>query len=431
MPLSVAHATATNSWILRPQDLICVLNGTRCLPRKCSKEVLREQAVRKLAVDIEQLDAQESFEIRPNSPKGQTLHTLSEDVQKQLHFIMDVIKELTDQKDKPPCPKQIQVEDMNILDDFISADIPAQLLAKLNLLDFEARKDVMNVCCALLWMDLPDKVDRQVLEYIKPHPRFFPLLLEGYNNEEAALHCGVVLRSCLRHDELVQSFLKSNMVLQLIRYAKHSSMDISQDAFCSLREVLLVHKAVSAPWVNSHCQQFVGEYSSLLESKDYLVVRSALALLAPVLLSSDFRILDVYIEDDRNLRSAMNMLRDSSRAVQMDAFEVFKSFVLHPMTPKVQQILYKNKEKLIAVVESLQPTRMDDTAFQRDQEKVIETLRPLSPTKWLKRCPTSKETICSVGSSDSELHDDGIGLSPPDLGVHPSKTGKLRMETTL
>jgi len=358
--------------------------------------------VRKLSVDIEQLYAQECVESRCTSPKKkQTLHMLSEDVQKQLHFIMDVIKELTDEKDKPPCPKQVQVEDMNILDDLLSADIPAQLLAKLNLLDFEARKDVMNVCCALLWVDLPDKVDRQVLNYIIYHPRFLPLLLESYKDEEATLHCGVVLRSCLRHDELVQCFVDGNMVFDLIGYAGHSSMDISQDAFCSLREVLLEHREVSAPWVNSHYKEFMEQYNTLLESQDYLVVRSALTLLAFVLLNGRFKsMMDAYIDDERNLRRHMNLLRDPSKAIQLDAFHVFKIFVLNRMAPKVQQILYKNKDKLVELVSSLLPARMDDNAFFEDQKKVVEILGPLTAPS-LKRVMT-KDTVCSLSGSDEE-----------------------------
>lgn len=356
------------------------------------------------------------------------LHMLSEDVQKQLHIMMDVLKELTDAKDKPPCPKKVQVEDMNIVDEFISADIPAQLLAKLNLLDFEARKDVMNVCCALLWIDLPDQVDRQVLEYIKPHPRFLPLLLESYNDEEAALHCGVVLRSCLRHDELVQCFVDGNMVFDLIRFAGHISMDISQDAFCSLREVLLEHRVVSAPWVNSHYREFVERYNALLDSKEYLVVRSALTLLAFVMLHWRFKsVMEAYIEDDRNLRLHMNHLRDPSKAIQLDAFHMFKIFVLNPMTPKVQQILYKNKEKLIELVQSLVPTRMDDTSFVEDQKKVVEILGPLANARSLKRTMT-KDTLASSGS-DSDFRD-AVSVGSPK-SVSSPKAFRIAAAETL
>lgn len=426
MPLVLNRATPV-SWSLRPQDLLRLLHGPcgqeshfRCLPRKFNKDNCRKgDAVRKLTDDIEQLDARENLELRASTPKEkQTLHMLSEDVQKQLHFIMGVIKELSEEKERPVCPAQVQAEDMDILDEFMAADLPAQLLAKLNMLEFEARKDVMNVCCALLWVDLPDKVDRKVLEYIKTH-RFFPLLLEGYKNEDAALHCGVILRSCLRHDELVQAFLDGDMVFDLISYAKHPSMDISQDALCSLREVLLDHRAVSAPWVNAHYEKFFEQYNTLLDSTDYLVVRSALTLLAYILLNWRFKSsMESYIEDDNNLRNNMNLLRDSSKVIQLDAFHVFQSFVNSPnKAPKVQQILYKNKEKLIALVEELQPSnsRLDDDPFVEAQRTVIDNLRALAATT-LKRV-TTKDTIFSVdtvGSAETS-HSDHTAVEPVSL----------------
>lgn len=68
------------------------------------------------------------------------------------------------------------------------------------------------------------------------------VLVAGYSNEETALLHGVVLRSCARHEELAEAFLTSGLVFELVKHARHPSIDISSDAFYTLREMLLAHK---------------------------------------------------------------------------------------------------------------------------------------------------------------------------------------------
>ena len=132
----------------------------------------------------------------------------------------------------------------------------------------------MNVCCALLWPDLPEEVAaqararirpvpvlkrhllevQQVMDYVRFHPSIFSKLMDSYANEEvtraqphfrrerdsaslqAALYSGVVLRSFFRYGQLavssatasvlqcppvllieVESFLTSGKVFDLIR----------------------------------------------------------------------------------------------------------------------------------------------------------------------------------------------------------------------
>eukprot|EP00413_Alexandrium_margalefii_P005629 CAMPEP_0204519090 /NCGR_PEP_ID=MMETSP0661-20131031/4547_1 /ASSEMBLY_ACC=CAM_ASM_000606 /TAXON_ID=109239 /ORGANISM="Alexandrium margalefi, Strain AMGDE01CS-322" /LENGTH=292 /DNA_ID=CAMNT_0051524573 /DNA_START=45 /DNA_END=920 /DNA_ORIENTATION=- len=271
-------------------------------------------------------------------------------------------------------------EAVELLEQFVSADLPAQLLAELPVLQFEARKDVMNVCCALMWPGMPQCVDRQVLEYLEKHPRIFHLLIEGYEHEEAALHCGVVLRSCARHTELVKAFLSSGLIFELIRHTRNPSIDIGSDAFYSLREVLLDHKEEAAAWLEEHFQEFFLHYNDLLQSEDYMVERQAIPLLAVILLDRNFkRIMLRYVNDERHLQIFMNLLIDPSRAIQAEAFHVFKIFVANPQkTPRVQQILHRNKDKLVKHLEGLTALRPDDKKFEDDQKTVVEKLLALT-----------------------------------------------------
>ena len=54
-----------------------------------------------------------------------------------------------------------------------------------------------------------------------------------------------------------------------------------------------------------------------------------------------------YIGDTNNLKRIMNLLRDPSKAIQFEAFHVFKVFVMNPeKNAAIIDLLTKNKEKL-------------------------------------------------------------------------------------
>eukprot|EP00439_Symbiodinium_sp_Y106_P079164 s721_g17.t2 len=160
---------------------------------------------------------------------------------------------------------KVTQDQLRVLEQFLAADLPVQLLSQLNSLEFE---DVMNVCCALLWPDLPEEVAAQVMDYVRFHPSIFSKLMDSYANEEAALYSGVVLRSFFRYGQLVESFLTSGKVFDLIRYAKHPSMDVAADAIYTLRTVMLEHKEVSGPWLQANYEEFFVLYTPLLQCQD-------------------------------------------------------------------------------------------------------------------------------------------------------------------
>lgn len=354
-----------------------------CLPKKSSKkQTVTEDAVRKLADDVELLLSQPLDDKCQNNGNNE----LCKDVSKQLHTILDLLKELSgDRENDKHCVQTVKVNQRykDIVEEFVAADLPVQLLAQLTSLEFEVRKDVMNVCCALLWPGLPEEVAVQVLEYIRYHPSVFHLLVESYSDEEAALYCGVVLRSFLRHTDLVIAFLSSGKVFELVRHARHPCVDIASDAIYTLRMVMLTHTEVSGPWLRANFDEFFGLFNPLLQCEDYVVERQAIALLTGILMDKHFqRVMIDYVSNDRNLQIVMNLLLDDSTIIQAEAFHVFKIFVVNPQKPeRIQRILVKNKEKLVALLQTLHAVRSDDENFAGDQQKVIGRLRPMCMPK--------------------------------------------------
>mmetsp|Transcript_1045 Transcript_1045/g.2341 ORF Transcript_1045/g.2341 Transcript_1045/m.2341 type:complete len:438 (-) Transcript_1045:236-1549(-) len=312
---------------------------------------------------------------------------VSEDVRKQLRLVLEAFEEPSE----PAAQRAAACKGVGdhltdsagqLLAQFLAADLPCRLVASLADLTFEVRKDVISVFSAIVRMGDRLAAEQQVHDYVSNHPRFYRLLVEGYGRPEIAIHCGMMLRSCARHRRLVAAFLdQPGVVTRLISFTSHGgdrSFDVSSDAFSSLHDFLLMHKDVSVVFLETKFHEFFGLYNGLVQSDDYVTQRQALKLLGEILLSRPFmKVMMLYIGEDQFLQIHMKLLRADSKAIQFEAFHIFKIFVANPQKPpRVQQILYKNKDKLVRLLETF-ATRQDDRQFLEDRNTVIGKLYAL------------------------------------------------------
>jgi len=304
---------------------------------------------------------------------------ISQDVHKQLAIVLGMIRDLSGAGAQPRA-RMPSEEVIELLEQLIDADIPVQLLSLLSVLEFEARTDVMNMCCALLMPGVPWQIEKQVVEYLRGHPQVAKVLVDGYASEDTALHYGVVLRSCARHAELASAFLTSGLVFELVRSARHPSIDISSDAFYTLKEMLLADKSASAIWLEDNFESFFELYNALLTSGEYIVERQAQKLLTEILLDKHFRkVMVAYVSSERHLQIHMNLLKDRSKAIQLEAYHVFKIFVANPAKPlRIQKILFRNKDKLATLLESLRVAKADDKNLNAELRSVVDKLLRIS-----------------------------------------------------
>lgn len=280
------------------------------------------------------------------------------------------------------CPGPGQDMAGDLLSHFLSVGLPVRLVSSLSELEFEVRKDVIGVFSAIVRLGSFAGADEQLREYVRANPAFFQILVEGYGHPETATHCGIMLRSCARHGRLVEAFLENaELVTRLLSFTSHGSFDVSSDAFSTLHDYLLTHKQVSAAFLEANFTNFFKVFNGLLQSEDYVTQRQALKLLSETLLDRTFmRVMLQYIGNDQYLQIHMNLLRAKSKAIQFEAFHVFKIFVANPQKPKrVHEILFKNKDKLVQLLQTLCASRPDDHQFAEDQTTVIGKLQGLQP----------------------------------------------------
>ncbi|CAJ1442113.1 unnamed protein product [Effrenium voratum] len=316
----------------------------------------------------------------PDGQSEENFKRLSQDVKKQLQALLEVLQEAERSSSAGEMQNAPLVKAW--LGQFLGDDLPKHLVQNLTQLEFEVRNDVVTVFSAVVRLGATLTDDDLLQQYVKDHPQFFELLVKGYETPEIATHCGMMLRSCARQAKLVQTFLSQTaVVLKLIQFTRHEVFDISTDAFSSLHDFLLNHQDVSAEFLQANFRDFFKIYNSLLQEGDYVTKRQALKLLSDLLLGRKFmRVMMMYIGDDSYLQIHMELLRDDSKTIQLEAFHIFKIFVANPnRPPRVHAILFRNKEGLMKLLHELTPHRPDDKQFLEDMRTVLSKLEALEP----------------------------------------------------
>jgi len=272
----------------------------------------------------------------------------------------------------------------------LAADVPARLVGCLPLLGFEARKDASRVFTALLRAGA--SLEAEIARNLRSSPRLLRMLLEGCGDAEVFFHCSQMLRACAGEQGLLEALHQEAAADTLIALAQHPSFDISSEAFASLRVLMLGHREASASYLEANFSHFFGLYHGLLQTEDYATRRQALKLLSEILLDRAFmRVMIEYVKDERYLQLHMNLLRDSSKAIRMEAFQVFKIFAANPNKPRrVQIILHRNRDRLVQLLGALRPKEDDSpvarsqggAVFERDLATVVKLLGALElPSK--------------------------------------------------
>lgn len=315
-------------------------------------------------------------------------------------------------------------EARELLMQLLALDVPTRLVSSLGSLDFEVRKDVINVFSEVIRVGTLFGADLELAEYVRKQPRFYEILVGGYDRPEVSTQCGVILRSCARHKRLTEElFARPEVCLRLLSFTRNESFDISSDAFSTVHDLLLTHKASSAAFLEANFNGFFSKYNGLLQQEsDYVTQRQALKLLSEMLLNRTFmRVMLLYVGDEQFLQIHMNLLRANSKAIQFEAFHVFKIFVANPQKPpRVQHILAKNKDRLVSLLDSLRPTRQDDRQYLEDRNTVVEKLKALELPA---RSSASKATPGASATADSSTAAPESKQTPKSLDAVPQPTG--------
>nr|XP_056712596.1 calcium-binding protein 39-like [Euleptes europaea] len=294
----------------------------------------------------------------------------SEEVSKSLQAMKEILCGTTDKE--PPTEVVAQ-----LAQELYNSGLLVSLIANLQLIDFEGKKDVSQIFNNILRRQIGTR--SPTVEYVSAHPHILFMLLKGYETPQVALRCGIMLRECVRHEPLAKIVLFSDQFRDFFQYVGMSTFDIASDAFATFKDLLTRHKVLVAELLEQNYDMFFEDYEKLLHSENYVTKRQSLKLLGELILDRhNFAIMTKYVSKPENLKLMMNMLRDKSPNIQFEAFHVFKVFVATPnKSPAIVDILLKNQPKLIDFLSNFQTERADDEQFTDEKNYLIKQIRDL------------------------------------------------------
>ncbi|CAN1337158.1 Putative MO25-like protein At5g47540 [Linum perenne] len=218
-------------------------------------------------------------------------------------------------------------------------------------------------------------------DYLENNTDLLDILMAGYKNPEMALHYGAMLRECIRHQSVARYVLESEDMKKFFDYIQLPNFDIAADAAATFKELLTRHKSTVAEFLSKNYDWFFAEYNSkLLESTNYITRRQAVKLLGDILLDrSNSAVMTRYVSSRDNLRILMNLLRESSKSIQIEAFHVFKLFAANQNKPAdIVSILLANRSKLLRLFADFK-TEKEDEQFEADKAQVVREIAALEP----------------------------------------------------
>ncbi|EAA45510.3 AGAP011060-PA [Anopheles gambiae str. PEST] len=296
-----------------------------------------------------------------------------EDVSKNLVSIKNMLCGTADAE------PQTEIVISQLAHELYSTDLLLLLIQNLNRIDFEGKKDVAHIFNNVIRRQIGTRLP--TVEYICTKPEILFTLMAGYEHQEIALNCGIMLRECARHEALAKIMLHSEEFFNFFRYVEVSTFDIASDAFSTFKELLTRHKLLSAEFLEQNYDKVFSRYEALLNSENYVTRRQSLKLLGELLLDRhNFTVMTKYISNPDNLKLMMNMLKETSRNIQFEAFHVFKVFVANPNKPKpIMDILLRNQEKLVDFLTRFHTDRSEDEQFNDEKAYLIMQIKELKP----------------------------------------------------
>ncbi|XP_042752761.1 putative MO25-like protein At5g47540 [Lactuca sativa] len=271
--------------------------------------------------------------------------------------------------DSEPCEQACA----QLTEEFFREDTMRLLIIFLPKLNLEARKDATQVVASLQRQPLPSRF--QASKYLESNLDLVDILISGYADPLLALHYGRMLKECLRHQVVASYILEPIQLKKLFGYIQLPSFDISADVADVFKDLLTRHKSTVSESLSKNYSWFFTEYNEkLLKSSNYITKRQAIKLLGSILLDrSNSAFMRRYVSSKDNLIILMNLLRDTSRSIQIDAFHVFKLFVANEEKPiEIVSILITNRNKLLRLLGAFVYT--DDQVFETDKDQVVNEL---------------------------------------------------------
>ena len=186
--------------------------------------------------------------LKESIPKLESLEKrkLNDEISKTLLLMKSI---LYGENDSDPSPELVA----QLAQEVYNNDILLLLIANIAKFDFEAKKDVSQIFNNLLRRQIGSRFP--TAEYIMSNKDILLTLANGYENQDVALNCGMVLRECIRHEQLAKLLLESPLFWNFFNHVDLSFFDVASDAFATFKDLLTRHKSLVSEFLLKNYDQ--------------------------------------------------------------------------------------------------------------------------------------------------------------------------------
>lgn len=256
-----------------------------------------------------------------------------------------------------------------------STDVLVPLLQNLRLLEFDARRDVANFFGYVL------KRQPTIDYLLHKVPEVFTILLGSAGDVDVHRTICQILRECARHEALVAYVINLQSFWWFFQYIDDLEFEVATDNFSTFQDFLRNYPELSTQFLLRNADYFTQCINGLIRSNNYVAKRQSLRLLFQLIKQQrNHQYLLVYVDSLENLKLIMRLLKDKSKNIHFEAFQIFKVFVANPNKPKpVLEVLVRNKSKLLAMLDKSHTLadRREDQMYQKERDYVRDKILAL------------------------------------------------------
>ncbi len=270
-------------------------------------------------------------------------------------------------------------EDRQIIaEHVVNMNVFIVLITQMHKMPFETKKDIAFLFNFLFHHE------KIFQEYVLGNPSIIWTIVSGYRpeNKAVSMACGKMLEECIKNSKVCHLILTSNELWRFLdTYIVLKDFETQSSAFDVLKGLMTLHPSVSAEFFEQRYEKFFSSFNDLLRSDEYVVRRHATKVMCRTLtIPEHFDTMMRYVSSKSHLKIWMNLLRDDSDQVQLDAFHVFKLFVANPQMPKdVDHTLTTNGKRLISFLNRFHDkSHSVDEDFFAEKSMIIDHIKKMS-----------------------------------------------------
>jgi calcium binding protein 39 len=211
----------------------------------------------------------------------------------------------------------------------------------------------------------------QITILIQRNPNILDTLISFYDKIELACCAGEMIRVCIKQLNLAKLMRDTNRITKLSSFFIAAHFDVSSDSIKTFEQLILISPS-SDEFLISNYELVFQLIHSACDEPHYAACRSLLKLLHAIILQFP-AVRDFYTTNEKNLIIIMKLMSSQYQQLRLDAYHVFKYFILQENKPQpVEKILMGNAKQLIGFMnEHLQS---DDRDLIEEKNTLISNL---------------------------------------------------------